>query len=163
MKILVVGSGGREHALVWKLRKSKKIKKIFCIPGNAGIAQIAKCIDMDLDNLKALSDFAHRNKIGLTVVGPEAPLASGIVDEFQRRRLRIFGPTQKAAQLESSKVFAKEFMRKYHSYEGIDAYCPECDRIYCWNHYKLEEEWDEGFYDCTYGECPKGHKRMIDD
>ncbi len=114
MKVLVIGSGGREHALVWKLKKSKKVDKIFCIPGNSGIAQIAKCVNLKIDDFKSLTDFASRNKIGLTVVGPEVPLANGIVDEFQKRRLKIFGPNRKAAQIESSKVFAKEFMRKYH-------------------------------------------------
>ncbi len=115
MKVLVVGSGGREHTLVWKLKQSKKVTKIFCAPGNGGISQIAKCVNIKADNIKALVEFASRNKIGLTVVGPEAPLAKGIVDEFQRRKLKIFGPDKKAAQLESSKVFSKEFMRKYHS------------------------------------------------
>lgn len=114
MKVLVIGSGGREHTLVWKLRKSKKVKKVYCAPGNAGIAQHARCIDIPADNIKALADFAAKTKIGLTVVGPEAPLADGIVDEFQKRKLKIFGPSKDAAQLESSKVFSKEFMRKYH-------------------------------------------------
>ncbi|MBD3401530.1 phosphoribosylamine--glycine ligase [candidate division GN15 bacterium] len=112
--VLVIGSGGREHALVWKLQQSKKVDKIFCAPGNAGIGQHAKCINIKADNIKGLIDFAQRNKINLTVVGPEKPLAQGIVDEFQRRKLRIFGPEKKAAQLESSKIFAKQFMQKYH-------------------------------------------------
>lgn len=114
MKVLVVGSGGREHALVWKLRKSKKVDKIFCAPGNGGISKLARCVNINADNIKGLIDFAQRNKITLTVVGPEAPLANGIVDAFQRKKLNIFGPTQSAAQLESSKIFSKEFMRKYH-------------------------------------------------
>ncbi len=114
MKVLVVGSGGREHALVWKLSKSKKVKKIFCAPGNAGIGQIAKCINIKASDIRGLLEFAQRNKIGLTVVGPEAPLADGIVDEFQKKRLKIFGPDRKAAQIEASKAFAKELMRKYH-------------------------------------------------
>ncbi len=114
MRILIIGSGGREHALAWKLKKSRKVDKIFCAPGNGGIAQIAKCVNIKADSIKPLSDFAARNKIGLTIVGPEVPLAKGIVDEFQRRKLKIFGPNKKAARLESSKVFAKEFMRKYH-------------------------------------------------
>ncbi len=114
MKVLVIGSGGREHALVWKLKQSKKVKKIFCAPGNGGMTRAAKCVNIKADNIKALTDFAVRNKINLTVVGPEQPLAAGIVDEFQRRKLRVFGPEKKAAQLEASKVFAKEFMQKYH-------------------------------------------------
>ena len=114
MKLLVIGSGGREHALVWKLKKSKKVDKIFCAPGNSGIGQIAKCINIKPDNITELGDFAHRNKIGLTIVGPEGPLTKGIVDEFQRRRLKIFGPNRKAAKIEGSKVVSKEFMKKYH-------------------------------------------------
>ena len=114
MKVLVIGSGGREHTLVWKLSQSKKVDKIFCAPGNGGISLFAKCINIPADNIKALVDFAQRSKIHLTVVGPEQPLAAGIVDEFQRRKLKIFGPEKRAAQLESSKVFAKQFMQKYH-------------------------------------------------
>lgn len=114
MKVFVIGSGGREHALVWRLKKSKKVDKIFCAPGNDGIGQIARCVNIKADNIKALGDFANRNKIGLTIVGPEVPLTMGIVDEFQRRRMKIFGPNKQAARLEGSKVFAKEFMRKYH-------------------------------------------------
>jgi phosphoribosylamine--glycine ligase len=114
MKALIIGSGGREHALIWKLKQSKKIDKVFCAPGNGGITQGAKCINIGPDNIKGLCDFAHRNKIGLTVVGPEDPLAAGIVDEFHKRKLRIFGPDKEGARLEASKVFAKEFMRKHH-------------------------------------------------
>ncbi|MEK7775328.1 MAG: phosphoribosylamine--glycine ligase [Candidatus Zixiibacteriota bacterium] len=114
MKILVIGGGGREHAIVWKLKQCRNIEKIFCAPGNPGIAQHATCVDLKLDNIKGLGDFAYRNKIGLTVVGPETPLAAGIVDEFTRRKMKIFGPDRKGAQLESSKVFAKQFMRKYN-------------------------------------------------
>ena len=114
MKVLVVGSGGREHAIVWKLKQSKKIKQIYCAPGNGGMSRAIKCVNIKPENIKGLANFASRNKIGLTVVGPEQPLAKGLVDEFQRRKLRIFGPEKRAAALESSKVFAKEFMAKYH-------------------------------------------------
>jgi len=114
MKVLVIGSGGREHVLAWKLKQSKKVDKLFCAPGNAGIGQIAKCVDIAADDVKALGDFAARNKIHLTVCGPEAPLANGIVDDFKKRKLKIFGPNRQAARLESSKIFAKEFMRSYH-------------------------------------------------
>lgn len=114
MKVLVIGSGGREHAIVWKLKQSKKVKQIYCAPGNGGMSRAIKCVNIKADNVKALANFASRNKIGLTVVGPEQPLAKGIVDEFQRRKLRVFGPEKRAAALESSKVFAKEFMQKYH-------------------------------------------------
>lgn len=114
MKVLVVGSGGREHVLVWKLKQSPKIKEVFCAPGNGGIAEIAQCVDIAADDVAGLFDFAVKNKIDLTVVGPEAPLVKGIVDEFQKKGLKIFGPSQRAAQLEGSKVFAKEFMRRHN-------------------------------------------------
>ena len=113
MRILVIGSGGREHALVWKISQSKLVDKIFCAPGNGGISKQAECIDIKVEDIPQLLDFAKKEKIDLTVVGPEAPLALGIVDEFQDRGLRIFGPNKKAAQLEASKVFAKELMIKY--------------------------------------------------
>ena len=114
MKVLIVGSGGREHTLIWKLKQSKKVDNIFCAPGNGGISKIAKCVNIKADNIRALADFAARNKIHLTVVGPEAPLAAGIADEFTKRKLKVFAPDKSASQLESSKVFSKEFMRKYH-------------------------------------------------
>jgi phosphoribosylamine--glycine ligase len=114
MKVLLVGSGGREHALAWKLQQSRKVDKLFCAPGNGGIAQIAKCVNIAADDIKGLVDFATRNKIHLTIIGPEQPLALGIADEFRRRKLRIFGPVKKAAQLESSKVFTKKFLQRYH-------------------------------------------------
>ncbi|MEP0827062.1 MAG: phosphoribosylamine--glycine ligase [bacterium] len=114
MKILVVGGGGREHAIIWKLKQSSLVSKIFAAPGNAGISLIAESVDIKADNINGLADFARKNSIDLTVVGPELPLTLGIVDEFNRRDLRIFGPTQLAAEIEGSKAFAKEFMRKYH-------------------------------------------------
>lgn len=110
--VLVIGSGGREHALVWKLRQSKHVDKIYCASGNAGIVQIAKIVDIKPEDIKNLADFAEKNKIDLTVVGPEAPLVAGIVDEFEKRSLRIFGPSKTAAQLEGSKVFSKQFMKE---------------------------------------------------
>jgi len=113
MRILVIGSGGREHALVWKIAQSKLVDKIFCAPGNAGIAQQAECVEIKVEDIPALLDFARREKIDLTVVGPESPLALGIVDEFIAHKLKIFGPNKRAAQLEASKVFAKELMLKY--------------------------------------------------
>jgi phosphoribosylamine--glycine ligase len=113
MRILVIGSGGREHALVWKIAQSKLADKIFCAPGNGGISKQAECIDIKADDIASLLDFAKKEKIDLTVVGPEAPLAAGIVDEFSVNKLKIFGPNKKAAQLEASKVFAKELMTKY--------------------------------------------------
>lgn len=114
MKILVVGSGGREHALIWKLRQSPKVTDIFCAPGNGGIAEYASCVDIAPDNIGGLLIFALDEKIDLTIVGPEAPLANGIVDAFQDKGLKIFGPSKNAAQLEGSKVFAKEFMKRHN-------------------------------------------------
>ena len=113
MRILVIGSGGREHALVWKISQSKLAQKVFCAPGNGGMSQLAECIDIKAEDIPGLVDFAKREKIDLTVVGPELPLSLGIVDEFRNYKLRVFGPQKKAAQLESSKVFAKELMAKY--------------------------------------------------
>ena len=113
MKILVVGSGGREHALVWKIAQNKKVKQIFCAPGNAGIAQQATCVDIKADDIDSLLNFALDEDIDLTVVGPEAPLAEGIVDIFEKKGLSVFGASKKAAQLEASKSFSKNLMNKY--------------------------------------------------
>ena len=113
MKVLVIGGGGREHALVWKLSQSSRVDKIFCAPGNAGISEIAECLNIKADDIDALLDFAKYEWIDLTVVGPEAPLTKGIVDAFKKEARRIFGPEAAGAQLEGSKVFAKEFMRKH--------------------------------------------------
>ena len=113
MKVLVIGSGGREHALVWKLRQSPRVSEVFCAPGNGGISQLAACVPIQISDHDALVKFARERVIGLTVVGPDDALAAGIVDHFQNAGLRIFGPTQSAARLESSKVFAKEFMLRH--------------------------------------------------
>ncbi len=113
MNILVIGSGGREHALAWKLAQSPKATKVYVAPGNGGTARDPHLVNVPITDVKALADFAQDNKISLTVVGPEAPLAAGVVDEFRARGMRIFGPTQKAAQLESSKAFAKDFMKRH--------------------------------------------------
>lgn len=113
MKVLVVGGGGREHALVWKLKQSPLLTKIYCAPGNGGIAADAECVPCKAEDIIGLRDFAHAEKIDLTVVGPEAPLVAGIVDLFQTSGLRAFGPNAKAALLEGSKVFAKEAMVRY--------------------------------------------------
>lgn len=114
MKVLVVGSGGREHALVWKLSQSKRVDKLYCAPGNAGIRKLAACIDLSSNDIKGLRQFAVKNKIDITVVGPEDPLTRGIVDEFEKKGLKIFGPTAAAAELEGSKVFTKNFLKKYN-------------------------------------------------
>jgi phosphoribosylamine--glycine ligase len=113
MKILVIGSGGREHALCWKIAQSAKVEKIYCTPGNAGTAQVAVNVPIAADDIDDLILLVQKNKIDLTVVGPEAPLVAGIVDRFEAAGLRIFGPPRDAAQLEGSKNFAKEIMKKY--------------------------------------------------
>jgi phosphoribosylamine--glycine ligase len=110
VKILVVGGGGREHAMVWKLAQSPRKPILYCAPGNAGIASLAACVPIMSDDLAGLKDFAVREKIDLTVIGPEAPLALGIVDEFRHARLKVFGPTRNAARLEASKSFSKDVM-----------------------------------------------------
>ena len=114
MKVLVVGNGGREHALVWKLVQSPRRPQVFCAPGNAGIETLAACVPVNANDLAALKTFAQREGIELTVVGPEAPLALGIVDEFRRAKLKIFGPTKQAARLEASKIFSKAIMAQAH-------------------------------------------------
>ncbi len=111
MKILVIGSGGREHALVWKLRQSPHAERIFCAPGNAGTAEVADNVAIPANDLQALVRFAKENRVDLTVVGPDDPLAAGIVDLFTAEKLRAFGPTKSAARIEASKIFAKEVMR----------------------------------------------------
>jgi len=113
MKILIVGSGGREHTLTWKLAQSPTVDQIYCAPGNGGIAQIATCVDLSADNLPGLVDFAEQESIDLTIVGPEAPLVAGIADLFAERGLTIYGPTQAAARLEGSKSFTRELLRKH--------------------------------------------------
>ncbi|MFA4967930.1 MAG: ATP-grasp domain-containing protein, partial [Candidatus Margulisiibacteriota bacterium] len=114
MRILVIGSGGREHALCWKLAQSPKATKIFCAPGNPGTAQVAENVNIAAEDILSLRDFALHNKIDLTVVGPEAPLVLGIVDEFESNGLKIFGPDKKASLIEGSKVFSKNLMKKYN-------------------------------------------------
>ena len=113
MKVLVIGSGGREHALAWKLAQSGKVQTVFVAPGNGGTAADPKLTNIALTDFNALADFVQAEKVTLTVVGPEAPLAGGIVDVFRARGLRVFGPTRAAAQLESSKAFAKAFMQRH--------------------------------------------------
>ena len=113
MKVLIVGSGGREHALAWKIAKSPRVEKVFCAPGNGGTRLAAENVPLAETDLAGLADFAEKEKIGLTVVGPEVPLTMGLADEFERRGLRVFGPSKKAAEIEGSKVFAKEFMGRH--------------------------------------------------
>jgi phosphoribosylamine---glycine ligase len=113
MKILVIGSGAREHAIIWKLRQSAKVDHIWCAPGNAGVCRSAECLDADTENVTELAELAERLKPHMTIVGPEKPLVLGIADEFEKRGLRLLGPSRGAAQLEGSKVFAKEFMARH--------------------------------------------------
>jgi phosphoribosylamine--glycine ligase len=113
MNVLVVGSGGREHALTWKISQSKKVDKIFCSPGNGGIKEIAELVNIKADDIDGLLNFAKDKKIDLTVVGPEVPLVNGIVDKFLGQGLKIFGPSRELAMLEGSKVFAKEAIKRF--------------------------------------------------
>ena len=113
MKILIVGSGGREHALAWRIAQSPRVEKTFCAPGNGGTRLVAENVPLAETDIAGLADFAEREKVGLTIVGPEIPLTMGVVDEFERRGLKVFGPAKKAAEIEGSKVFAKEFMSRH--------------------------------------------------
>lgn len=114
MKVLVIGGGGREHALVWKLRESRGVEKVWCAPGNGGIAGEAECVALDAAGVPALVEWAEKNKPDLTVVGPELPLVGGLADEFSHRGWAIVGPSQDAAKLEGSKIFTKEFLQRHH-------------------------------------------------
>jgi phosphoribosylamine--glycine ligase len=131
MKVLVIGGGGREHALVWKIAQSPKVQKVFCAPGNAGIADLAECVTIPAGDLQGLLEFARQQQIDLTVVGPEGPLSEGIVDLFQQEGLRIFGANRRAAEIESSKSFAKDLMTRYRiptaSGQSFGSY-PEAER-----------------------------------
>src|SRR3974390_1368437 len=129
MKVLVLGSGGREHAIVWKLRQSQRIKKLYCAPGNGGISADAECVSADLKSLDAIVLLAAKLNPDVTVVGPELPLTLGVVDEFQRRGWPVFGPSKAAAQLESSKSFAKEFMQRHRIPTAHYAICTKKEEL----------------------------------
>jgi phosphoribosylamine--glycine ligase len=129
MKVLVIGSGGREHALVWKLRQSPRVDKVWCATGNGGIAAEADCVAADLKSVDSMVALARQLQPDLTVVGPELPLTLGVVDEFNRQGWRVFGPTAAAAQLESSKSFAKEFMQRHHIPTAHYAICNSLDEV----------------------------------
>jgi phosphoribosylamine---glycine ligase len=129
MKVLVLGGGGREHALVWKLRQSPRITQLVCAPGNGGIAEEAECLPADLKSLDSMVGLAARLQPDLTVVGPELPLTLGVVDELMRRGFPVFGPTQAAARLESSKSFAKEFLKRYHIPTAPFAICDSIEQV----------------------------------
>src|SRR3984893_8341422 len=130
MKVLVIGSGGREHALVWKLRQSPRVSHVFCAPGNGGIAEEAECLPADVKNVDSLLAVADQIRPDLTVIGPELPLALGAVDEFTGRGWRVFGPSKAAAQLESSKSFAKEFLQRHRIPTAHFAICNSIDEIH---------------------------------
>jgi phosphoribosylamine---glycine ligase len=129
MKILVLGGGGREHALVWKLRQSPRVSKIYCAPGNGGIAEEAECLPVDVKNVESMVALGERLHPDLTVVGPELPLTLGVVDEFAKRGMPIFGPTRAAAQLEASKSFAKEFLQRHHIPTAAYAVCESIEEV----------------------------------
>jgi phosphoribosylamine--glycine ligase len=129
MKVLVLGGGGREHALVWKLKQSPRVSQLYCAPGNGGIADEAECLPADLKSLDSMVALATRLQPDLTLVGPELPLTLGVVDEFTRRGWRVFGPTQAAARLESSKSFAKEFLQRHHIPTAPFAICDSMEQV----------------------------------
>src|SRR5580700_1770266 len=129
MKVLVFGSGGREHALVWKLRQSPRISKLYCAPGNGGIADDAELLPVDLKSVESMVAVGEQVRPDLTVVGPELPLALGVVDEFTRRGWRVFGPSKAAALLESSKSFAKEFLQRHRIPTAHFAICNSIDEV----------------------------------
>jgi phosphoribosylamine--glycine ligase len=129
MKVLVIGGGGREHALVWSLLKSPQVNEVVCAPGNGGIARSARCIPVDVNSLDSMVQVVEAERPTLTVIGPEVPLSLGIVDELTRRNLRVFGPTQAAAKLESSKAFAKEFMQRHGIPTAAYAVCTSLDEV----------------------------------
>lgn len=136
MNILVVGGGGREHAICWKLSNEADVEKIYCAPGNAGISNVAECVSIGDSDIEALLQFAKENEIDLTIVGPEVPLVAGIVDEFEKESLKVFGPNKKCAQLEGSKAFSKDFMirhnlptAKYKEYIDLDKAIAEIDEF----------------------------------
>src|SRR5262249_2576487 len=139
MRILVVGSGGREHAIVWKLSKSPREVELFSAPGNPGIAQLAKCLPTRADDVAGLAELAQELGVDLTVVGPEAPLVNGIADLFAEKRLRIVGPTRAAARLEGSKIFAKQFMARHQIPTARFSVCesPEQAREQLNSHFRL--------------------------
>ncbi len=129
MKVLVIGSGGREHALVWKLRQSPRVSQVYCAPGNGGIAQEAECLPAEVKSVDSLLAVANQVRPDLTVVGPELPLALGVVDQFRRRGWHVLGPTKAAAQLESSKSFAKEFLQRHRIPTAHFAICDSIDEV----------------------------------
>ena len=129
MKVLILGSGGREHALAWAVSRSRRVTEVVCAPGNGGIAQVARCVPVDLKDVDAMVRLAEAERPDLTIVGPELPLSLGVVDAFRQRGFRIFGPTREAAQLESSKAFAKQFMKRYQIPTAHYAVCTSAKEV----------------------------------
>ena len=129
MKVLILGSGGREHALAWAVKRSERVTEVVCAPGNGGIAQIARCLPVDLKDVAAMVRLAELEQPSLTIVGPELPLSLGVVDAFQQRGLRVFGPTKDAARLESSKAFAKQFMKRHQIPTANYAVCTSVTEV----------------------------------
>ena len=128
--VLVLGSGGREHAMVWALSKDKKINKLYCAPGNAGIDSLAENVNIDIMNNDLLYKFVCDNSIDCVIVGPEQPLENGVVDYFEKRKIKIFGPNQFASQLETSKLFARNIMEKYNIPQPAFFECKNEEEIY---------------------------------
>lgn len=172
MKVLIIGGGGREHAIAWKVSQSPKVDKLYCIPGNAGIGKLAECIDIAINDHKALAEFAVSEKIDLTIVGPDDPLAAGIVDVFEEKGLRVFGPRKNAAMIESSKVFSKDLMKKYNiptaAYENFDSSDKAINYLKT-SKYPIVLKADglalgKGVLICNdYGEAVKGVKAIMED
>src|SRR6201996_5049290 len=129
MKVLILGSGGREHALAWAIARSPRVTEVVCAPGNGGIAQIARCLSVDLKKLDDMVRLVEAEAPALTIVGPELPLSLGIVDALQAKGLRVFGPSQAASQLESSKAFAKEFMKPHQIPTAKYAVCAHASEL----------------------------------
>jgi phosphoribosylamine---glycine ligase len=129
MKVLILGSGGREHALAWAVKRSQRVTEVVCAPGNGGIAQVARCVPVDLKDVNAMVRLAEEEQPSLTIVGPELPLSLGVVDAFRERGYRIFGPTREAARLESSKAFAKQFMKRYQIPTAHYAVCTSAQEV----------------------------------
>ena len=132
MKVLIVGSGGREHAIAWSVSKSPKVDKIYCAPGNAGIAELAECVDIGAMEFEKLADFAQEKEIDLTIIGMDDPLVGGVVDVFESRGLKVFGPRKNAAILEGSKAFSKDLMKKYNIPTCCcQIHCRRCTKTAC--------------------------------
>lgn len=148
MNVLVIGGGGREHTIVWKLAQSPKVKKLYAIPGGPGMMGLAECVPMDVTNLEGLAQWAETHAIDLTVVGPEAPLVAGLVDVFEAHGLKAFGPKAKAAEIEGSKIFSKELMEKYHVPTAFFKVCDSLDEAKAYVREKRGPDCHQGRWTC---------------